>query len=311
MPNQPCLCSAGMDVELRHLRAFAAVATHGSYTAAARELLIGQPALSRTVQQLETALGVRLLERSSRSVQLTVAGQDFLHRVRAVLTDLDRAILATRGDRALRLGFQWVLPDPWATDTITAFEQATGATVTLLRRDDISAALEAGDLDVAITRTRITTPGTVQTRLFDEDRVAAVSSRSPLASKDPIDWLNLAEEPVVVNTVSGTTQPDSWPEQHRPARVVTCENYDEWLQLVATGRGVGAVPRSAARTGTHPGVTFVALTGAPPVSVCIGYRPRLSNPLLRQFVEHATTEARHGGPGPTTPGKAARGSPPG
>jgi DNA-binding transcriptional LysR family regulator len=299
-----------MDVELRHLRAFVAVATRRSFTAAGRELLIGQPALTRTVQQLEAALGVRLLERTSRSVQLTDAGQDFLDRTRAVLADLDRAILAARGQQQLRLGFQWVLPDPWATETITAFEQTTAATVTLLRRDDIDTALEAGDLDLAITRTRLTAPGTVQTPLFDEDRVAAVSTRSPLAKKDHIDWLALAAEPIVVNTVNGTTQPDSWPEQHRPTQVVTCGNYDEWLHLVATGRGVGAVPRSAARTGTHPGVTFVPLTSAPPVSVCLGYRPRLSNPLVRRFVDHATAAARPG-PGPTTQGGVARRSPPG
>jgi DNA-binding transcriptional LysR family regulator len=288
---RPCLCSAGMDVELRHLRAFTAVATHRSFTAASRELLITQPALTRTVQQLEAALGVRLLERTSRSVQLTDVGQDFLDRTRAVLADLDRAMLDARGQRELRLGFQWVLPDPWATETITGFELATGATVTLLRRDDIDTALESGDLDIVVTRTRLTAPGTVQTPLFDEDRIAAVSTRSPLAEREHIDWLDLPAEPVVVNTVSGTTQPDLWPAEHRPTRVVTCGNYDEWLQLVATGRGVGAVPRSAARTGIHPGVTFVPLTGAPPVSVCLAHRPRRGNPLVRQFVTFAAAAA--------------------
>lgn len=291
MPLPTRLCSAGMDVELRHLRAFTAVATYRSFTAASRELLIGQPALTRTVQQLEAALGVLLLDRTSRSVRLTDVGQEFLDRTRAVLTDLDRAIAAARGEQELRLGFQWVLPDPWATETITGFEQATGARVTLLRRDDIATALAAGDLDVAITRTRLSTSGTVQTPLFDEDRVAAVSTRSPLAGEDVIDWLELAAEPVVVNTVSGTTQPGSWPAEHRPTRVVTCGNYDEWLQLVATGRGVGAVPRSAARAGSHPGVAFVPLAGAPPVPVCLAYRPRRSSPLVRRFVTFAATAA--------------------
>ncbi|WP_448613702.1 LysR family transcriptional regulator [Modestobacter sp. URMC 112] len=281
-----------MDVEVRHLRAFAAVATHRSFTAAGRELLIGQPALTRTVQQLETALGVRLLERTSRSVQLTDVGEEFLDRARAVLADLDRAVLAARGRQDLRLGFQWVLPDPWATETVSAFERATGATVTLLRRDDLAAALQAGDLDCAITRTGLAAPGTVQTPLFDEDRVAAVSTRSPLAERDVVDWLELTEEPVVVNTVNGTTRPDSWPAGHRPARVVTCGNYDEWLQLVAAGRGVGAVPRSAARAGTHPGVVFVPLTGAPPVAVRLAHRPRTSGALVRRFVDFAASAAR-------------------
>jgi DNA-binding transcriptional LysR family regulator len=280
-----------MDVELRHLRTFAAVATYGSYTAASRELLIGQPALTRTVQQLEAALGVRLLERTSRSVQPTAAGQDFLDRIRGVLADLDQAILASRGHQQLRLGFQWVLPEPWATAIITGFEQVTGATVTLLRRDDIDTDLARGDLDAAITRTRITAAGTVQTPLFDEDRVAAVSAHSSLAGRDHLDWLELADHPVVVNTVSGTTQPDSWPDGHRPSLVVACGNYDEWLQLIAADRGVGAVPRSAARTGTHPGVTFLPLTGAPPVSVLLAYRPRHSSPLVRRFIDFATVRA--------------------
>jgi DNA-binding transcriptional LysR family regulator len=291
MPDPPRLCSPGMDVELRHLRAFVAVTGHRSYTAAGRELLIGQPALTRTVQQLEAAVGVRLLERTSRSVQLTAAGQDFLDQVRSVLADLDRAILAARGEQELRLGFQWVLPDPWATAAITGFEQATGATVTLLRRDDVDTDLATGDLDVAITRTRLTAAGTVQTPLFDEDRVAAVSTRSLLAGRDRLDWLELAAHPVVVNTVSGTTQPESWPAERRPRRVVPCGNYDEWLHLVAAGRGVGALPRSAARAGAHPGVTFVPLTGAPPVPVLLAHRPRPSNPLVRRFVDFTTTSA--------------------
>jgi DNA-binding transcriptional LysR family regulator len=130
-----------------------------------------------------------------------------------------------------------------------------------------------------------------------------------LAKKDVIDWLELAEEPVVVNIVNGTTQPDSWPAENRPTQVVTCGNYDEWLQLVATGRGIGALPRSAARTGTHPGVTFVPLIGAPPVSVRLCHRPRLSNPLVRQFVDHAVTAAGRA-PGPTTRSRAAAGVPP-
>src|SRR5215208_3081804 len=111
------------DVELRHLRAFAAVATLRSYTAASRELLITQPALTRTVQQLEAALGVQLLARTSRSVDLTSSGREFLDRALEILNDLDRAVLAIHAQQELRLGFQWHLPDPWASDTVTAFER--------------------------------------------------------------------------------------------------------------------------------------------------------------------------------------------
>jgi DNA-binding transcriptional LysR family regulator len=70
-----------------------------------------------------------------------------------------------------------------------------------------------------------------------------------------------------------------------------CSNDDEWLQPVATGRGVGAVPRSAARTGTNPGVILLPLSGAPPVSVSLAYLPRRSSPLIRQFIDFVTRTA--------------------
>jgi hypothetical protein len=78
----PCLSGmGGLDsgrVELRHLRVFEAVARLKSFTQAADELTITQPALSRTIQQLEDALGVTLLDRSSRHVEATPAGRMFL-----------------------------------------------------------------------------------------------------------------------------------------------------------------------------------------------------------------------------------------
>lgn len=275
-----------MDVELRHLRAFVAVATCRSYTAASRQLLVGQPALTRTIQQLEDALGVRLLERTSRSVSLSEVGETFLNDTLAVLADLDRAVSVVRGQQQLRIGFQWVLPDAWASETFRRFEASTGAAVTLLRRDDVGVDLERGDLDVAVTRTQLRNAGIVHTALFDEERVAAVSARSALATQGHLEWLDLAQQTIVINTVNGTTQRDSWPTGHQPAHVLECGNYDEWLELVAADRGVGAVPRSAARIGGHPGVTYVPLIGAPPVTVSFAYLPRRRSNLVRRLVQH-------------------------
>ncbi len=85
-----------MDVELRHLRAFASVARHRSFSRAAEELLITQPALSRTIAQLEGNLSVRLLDRSSRHVELTDTGAEFLVHVERVLATLDQALAVAR-----------------------------------------------------------------------------------------------------------------------------------------------------------------------------------------------------------------------
>jgi DNA-binding transcriptional LysR family regulator len=102
-----------MDVELRHLRAFAAVARSRSFTRAAEQLSVTQPALSRTIQQLESALQVTLLDRSSRHVGLTGVGSEFLRNAERVLADFDGTVASARRMVTIRLGFSWLLPDPW------------------------------------------------------------------------------------------------------------------------------------------------------------------------------------------------------
>ena len=126
----------GSRVELRHLRAFEAVARLRSFTHAADELRITQPALSRTIQQLEDALGVGLLDRGSRHVETTPAGRTFLDYVERTVAELQRGLDSVRRQASMRLGFSWLLPDPWAQDTVAEFERITGTTVTLVRTDD-------------------------------------------------------------------------------------------------------------------------------------------------------------------------------
>ncbi len=109
---------AGNRVELRHLRVFEAVARLKSFTRAADELSITQPALSRTIQQLEDALGVALLDRSSRHVETTKAGQQFLDHVERVLAELERGFAAVRRQASIRLGSAGCCPTrgrrtPW------------------------------------------------------------------------------------------------------------------------------------------------------------------------------------------------------
>ncbi|MGB4776842.1 LysR family transcriptional regulator [Microbacterium sp.] len=281
-----------MDVELRHLRAFAAVADSRSFTAASRQLLITQPALTRTIQQLEAILEVKLLDRTSRSVELTEPGRTFRARVQTLLRDLDLACAELRGERDLRIGFSWALPDPWVSDVITAFEEATGISGRLLRRDDITTALESGDVDVAFVRHSIDDEDVATLTLFEEPRVAAVSSRSPLAERNTLSWNELGQYPVVVNTRSGSTTPKLWPLGRRPAQTIECDNYDEWITLVAANRGVGATPLSASATHAHAGVVFIPMNDAPPVPLRLAWRWQRNSALLRRFVELTTEQGQ-------------------
>ena len=274
-----------MDVELRHLRAFVAVARLSSFTKASEQLLITQPALSRTIQQLEAALQVALLDRTSRRVGLTAAGREFLGHAERVLADLDVALASVRGQVTVRLGFSWLLPDPWAQRTVARFEQATGGTVTLVRSDDPLAAVEQADIDVAVIRGAVPDRSPVrQVHLFDEARVAVCAAGSRLAGYAELDWAEVPDWPLVVNTLSGTTGPWSWPPGAGPSRVVETRNFDEWLESVAADRGIGVVPDLAMRRNIHPAVRFIPLRNAPPSPVALAFLPHRQEPLLRQFV---------------------------
>lgn len=85
-----------MDIELKHLRAFVAVAEELNFTRAAERLHMAQQALSSQVRRLEERIGVQLLERTTRKVELTGAGAILLEEARAVLEAADRAVAATQ-----------------------------------------------------------------------------------------------------------------------------------------------------------------------------------------------------------------------
>jgi len=97
-------------VEVRHLRAFVAVAEELNFNRAAARLYLSQPALSRQIRALERLLGCELLRRSTHRVELTVAGSALLDRARRLLADLDEAIASTQrvgGELANRMATMW------------------------------------------------------------------------------------------------------------------------------------------------------------------------------------------------------------
>lgn len=97
-----------MRMELRHLRYFVAVASHGSFNRAAESLHVTQPPLSRQVKDLEEELGVTLLMRGTNSVKLTEAGERFYEEAREVLLRAEDAVRRVRGEtqkQVLRVGY--------------------------------------------------------------------------------------------------------------------------------------------------------------------------------------------------------------
>ncbi|MEV6738072.1 LysR substrate-binding domain-containing protein [Streptomyces sp. NPDC051104] len=73
----------------------------------------------------------------------------------------------------------------------------------------------------------------------------------------------------------------------RPAQIIETANYDERLETVATGRGIGIVPEVAQRRTRHPAVRFVPLTNAPPIPVSPAHLPDAQRTLIRRFLDAA------------------------
>ncbi|MDI9886002.1 LysR substrate-binding domain-containing protein [Streptomyces sp. HNM0645] len=275
-----------MSIELRHLRCFLAIAEERSLTRAATALHLTQPAVSRTLAALERRLGVRLVDRSTHHLDLTAEGRAFREKAAAVVAAFDEALDPARlHRRPLRLGHAWSAFGAFTTPLLRRWRQEHPDTpLELFRIDDRTAGLARGEVDAAVLRGPVDTPGLVTALLFTEPRVAAVTSDGPLARHASLTLADLASVPIVLNTVSGLTTLDLWPAGTRPGTTLTVGNTDDWLTAIAAGRGAGASAASTAAMHPHPGVTYRPLADAPPVPVLLAWRAAAPHPATGALV---------------------------
>lgn len=274
-------------LEFRHLRAFVAVAEEGSFTAAATRLQLTQPALSRTVAQMERIVGTVLIHRTRRLVRLTPAGNRFLPYSRRVLDVLDEGVRSARGEPStLRVGFTWGSAAEHIAPIVRAFEEEhPHVHVELHRYDDTLAGLTDGRTHVGFL------PG-VQRReapvstlvLAEEPRVAALQAEHRLSARRTVRLSDLREETLVINVISGTTSLDLWESGQEPSRSVRVHNVDEWLEAIAAGRGVGLTPASTGRLYRHPQIRYRRIVDAPPVPLLLAWPRTAPHPLAIDFV---------------------------
>ncbi|MFB6943713.1 MULTISPECIES: LysR family transcriptional regulator [unclassified Streptomyces] len=273
---------SGRGIEVRHLRAFLAVADEGNVTRAAARLRLTQPAVSRTLAALEQRLGIRLVDRSTHHLALTPEGVAFRDRAAAAVAAFDAALdPGGLRRRPLRLGHAWSAFGPYTTPLLRRWQERYPQTpLELLRIDDRTAGLTRGKVDAALLRGPVEAPGLVTEVLLEEDRVAAVATDGPLAGHAVLTLAELAGSTVVLNTVSGTTTVDLWPPDTRPATTLTVANTDDWLTAIAAGRGVGVSAASTAGMHPHPGVAYRPLVDAPTVPVLLARRDAPGHPAL-------------------------------
>ncbi|MEV7426225.1 MULTISPECIES: LysR family transcriptional regulator [unclassified Streptomyces] len=285
-----------MSIELRHLRCFLAIAEESSVTGAAARLHLTQPTVSRTLAGLEKHLGVRLADRSTHHLALTAEGRAFRDRAAAAVAAFDAALdTGAPRRRPLRLGHAWSAFGPYTTPLLRRWQREhPGTPLELLRIDDRTAGLARGQVDAALLRGPVDTPGLVAVELLTEARVAAVPADDPLAARDALSLADLTARPLMVNTISGTTGPALWPADAGPLTTRTVANTDDWLAAIAAARGVGVTSTSTAAMHPHPGIAYRPLTDAPPVPVHLAWRREAPHPALPHLIALARELASDG-----------------
>ena len=251
-----------MNIELRHLRYFIAVAEELHFGHAAARLNISQPPLSQQIQILEQQIGARLFARTNRSVSLTEAGKQFLADSRQILTQVDEA--AARAARLhhgetgeLRIGFTSSAPFIKAvSDTLSTFRRRypdvhiqTRETNT---REQI-VPLNEGTLDLGLMRNTQLPDTLAWERVLREPLLAMVPRDHPLAKQPSVSLRELAREPFVFfDPHVGTGLYDDilgLMRRYGLTPVITQEVGEAMtiIGLVAAGLGVSILPASFRR----------------------------------------------------------------
>ncbi len=263
-------------MELRHLRYFVAVAEELHFRRAAERLHVAQPAVSEQVRKLEDELGVRLFDRTQRSVSMTDAGSAFLEEARRVLRQADIARMAAQNarDRAtmrLRVGHVTDLFPGGVGRAIQLLAASAPRMQISLETGSASRLIEevrAQRLDAAVVGVPAPTSGLRTTTAGAQRVVAALPVTHPQAVYDEISLERLAPERMVVlppglnPAFHGTIVSLCREAGISPTFVEVAEpRVEHALLAVAAGTGMALLPESAAERHVAQGVRFVPVEG--------------------------------------------------
>ncbi|WP_022900884.1 LysR family transcriptional regulator [Humibacter albus] len=240
-----------MDLDLRKLRYFIAVAEELHFGRAAERLLIAQPVLSRQVMALEREIGVGLLDRTSRRVALTPAGERLADEGRGLLasatTAVRRAHESARGLERLVVGFA---PGLRVAPAVAAIGEAAPeldvALIELVWYEGADAVRD-GRADIAVVREPFG-DGLISVPLGAEPKLAVLATHHRLAKKRRLRLRDLEGE--------GPFEADR-----------RCAGIEGTVELAASGRGVAMLPRSVATLYARPGLVLRPIVDREPLGI--------------------------------------------
>ena len=255
-----------MDVSLRQMRSFVAVARLGTFTRAAEFLHVSQPTLTVQIKRLEEALQLRLFDRNPRSVNLTRMGRDLLPTFERTLQDLDSVLLDLKNVSTARLGIVRISALPLFAasllpDSIKAFrKQNPGASFVV--KDVIASSLlgliRSEDVDLGLTGGNVDFPDIeVLFRASDEMNVVYPAGH-PIGKITRITAERLAQFPLVMmdagTSVRAVTDFAFNKAKLMPAPVAEATYMMTAIGMVRAGIGITMLPASAREIAAEPGL---------------------------------------------------------
>ncbi|GAA5140249.1 LysR substrate-binding domain-containing protein [Prosthecobacter algae] len=288
-------------MDLRHLRYFQAVAEELSFSQASRRLHIAQPALSRAVQDLESELGTRLIERDRRTVALTPAGAVLLHEAGLLLERFEESMrrvrrTATGEEGELRLGYIGPPTQGFLGRLLHDYRaRYPKVSVHLEERtpERVWEMVAKGRLSVAITRPL---PGqgerSLETLLLRKEPLGIVVPLDhPLADRESVTWKMLAQEPLIVlarregvglhDEILAACRAAGFTPRiaYSPSLMGTVLSYAE------AGAGVGIATDSVAAVSMSPSLKYLSVTPERTVPLVLVWNPEEDPPPVQAFRE--------------------------
>jgi DNA-binding transcriptional LysR family regulator len=295
-----------VDLHTRQLRYFVTLAEELHFTRAAERLFIAQQSLSARIRELEEAVGVKLLRRTTRSVELTPAGEAFLAEARAALAAIDRAIDRAREVEhgpasTLSVGFQVSGAAELTAPILTEFARRYPQWRVDLHEysyEDPSVGLASAAVDIGFVRLPITLPELRSERLFVDPRGVCVSTDHPLASRESVSVAEVLDEPLSAPRCADPVWRTYWTleaeRKGKPATIVAeTGSLAEELDAVALGQYVMITVVAAARYAPRPGVRIVPINDIAGTETAVAWRADRETELVRAFVKTACDVRDH------------------
>jgi DNA-binding transcriptional LysR family regulator len=284
-------------VELRHFRAFIAVAEELHFARAAQRLGLSPPSLTVQIQELESGLAAELFIRTKRSVRLSSAGEAFLPDARSALAQVERATATARraGRGQLgRIAIGFVASAAYSDvlqRQVTTFREThpdVHIDAAELPMNKIAAMVDAGTLDIAFVRLPLALPPGLRAHVLLRDRFClALPVHHHLARKrKPVEPREIAGETFVLPEQEAGTFEAGRRGGFQPALGAQPGNLVAVTTLVSLGGGIAVVPNSLCDSVHIPGVVFRDLAGPPILSeIAAVFRSSEHSASTRYFIK--------------------------